>query len=42
VTDVIVVGAGIAGLVCARRLHDAGVRVTVLEDLGRREGDRHG
>lgn len=29
--DVVVVGAGIAGLCCARRLVDAGVRVVVLE-----------
>lgn len=30
-TDVVVVGAGIAGLMCARRLHDAGVGVVVLD-----------
>lgn len=45
-TDVIVVGAGMAGLVCARRLHDAGVRVTVLESGdavgGRVRSDRVG
>ena len=29
--DVVVVGAGLAGLACARRLHQAGVRVRVLE-----------
>jgi len=28
---VVVVGAGLAGLACARRLHDAGLDVTVLE-----------
>ncbi|MFK0170802.1 NAD(P)/FAD-dependent oxidoreductase [Streptomyces sp. NPDC090306] len=30
-TDVLVVGAGVAGLACARDLLDAGLRVTVLE-----------
>lgn len=30
-TDVIVVGAGLAGLACARRLSDAGLDVSVLE-----------
>lgn len=38
-TEVVVVGAGIAGLACARRLHDAGVATTVLEaddDVGGR------
>ena len=34
-----VVGAGIAGLSCARALTDAGVRVTVL-DKGRGSGGR--
>jgi len=29
--DVIVVGAGISGIACARRLHDAGVAVRVVE-----------
>jgi renalase len=29
--DVLVVGAGISGIACARRLHDAGVAVRVLE-----------
>jgi monoamine oxidase len=29
--DVVVVGAGLAGLSAARRLHDAGVDVVVLE-----------
>jgi phytoene dehydrogenase-like protein len=29
--DVVVVGAGLAGLACARRLHEAGVAATVLE-----------
>lgn len=29
--EVIVVGAGLAGLCCARRLHESGVRVRVLE-----------
>ncbi|MGJ3253462.1 MAG: NAD(P)/FAD-dependent oxidoreductase [Elainellaceae cyanobacterium] len=31
VFDVAVIGAGLAGLVCARRLHQAGYRVVVLE-----------
>jgi monoamine oxidase len=30
-TDVVVIGAGISGLVCATRLREAGLRVTVLE-----------
>lgn len=29
--DVLVIGAGIAGLAAARKLHDAGYRVIVLE-----------
>ena len=32
--DVVVVGAGLAGLACARRLRDAGVPATVLEAAG--------
>ncbi|MCD5354161.1 NAD(P)/FAD-dependent oxidoreductase [Kineosporia mesophila] len=35
----VVVGAGIAGVACARRLHDAGVRVRLYE-RGRRIGGR--
>lgn len=37
--NVIVVGAGVAGLACARRLSDAGLRVTIL-DKGRGIGGR--
>ena len=36
---VVVVGAGLAGLACARRLHEAGIDVVVLEasdDIGGR------
>ena len=29
--DILIVGAGIAGLSCARRLHDGGLRVSLLE-----------
>ena len=35
----LVIGAGIAGMTCARRLADAGRRVTVI-DKGRRPGGR--
>lgn len=38
---VIVIGAGIAGLTCARILHDAGLRVTVLEARDRIGGRLH-
>jgi len=34
-TDVIIVGAGMAGLTCARHLTDAGLSCTVLEGSGR-------
>ena len=33
-TDVVVVGAGLAGLACARTLERAGLEVTVLERSG--------
>lgn len=36
--DVVVVGAGVAGLACARALADAGRRVVVLEATGRAGG----
>lgn len=37
--DVVVIGAGMAGLTCARRLHDSGLRTVVL-DKGRGIGGR--
>jgi renalase len=36
-TDIINIGAGVAGLACARRLADAGLHVTVI-DKGRGVG----
>ena len=35
ITDVVVIGAGVAGLACAQALCDAGLRVTILEARGR-------
>lgn len=34
-TDVVIIGAGVAGLAAARQLHDAGLRVLVLEGRDR-------
>ncbi|MFL5607569.1 MAG: flavin monoamine oxidase family protein, partial [Gemmatimonadaceae bacterium] len=40
-TDVVIVGAGVAGLAAARRLHEQGVRVIVLEARRRMGGRIH-
>src|SRR5438874_1418271 len=39
--DCLVIGAGLAGLTAARRMADAGVRVTVVEARGRAGGRVH-
>lgn len=35
ITEVVVIGAGIAGLACAQKLCEVGIRVTVLEARSR-------
>jgi phytoene dehydrogenase-like protein len=39
--DVVIIGAGVAGLAAGRRLTEAGVRVTVLEARNRIGGRIH-